>query len=373
MSDVTKTTAMLIPAYEPDDKLITYVKELAERGFENIIVVNDGSSEKCDAIFAQVEQIPQCRLISYHPNGGKGHALKEGLKYFMENCPDLTGIVTADADGQHTMPDAIACAELMEQHPDSLILGVRDFDGENIPARSSFGNKMTTVVFKLTHGVRISDTQTGLRAIPRAIVPRCIDVAGDRYEYEMNMLIECADNKIPIREVPIETIYIDDNASSHFRPVRDSVRIYSLILKSSLTYIASSLLCTLVDLIIFTVLLGILPESFAQKNILGIVTLNVLIAAVSARIVSSLMNFFINQRVVFKSSGDTGGAMVRYYILATGQILVSAVLVSNLLKLFGLTKGILATLIKCVVDVTLFFVLYHFQRSWVFKKKSDKE
>lgn len=373
MADITKTTALLIPAYEPDDKLIKYLNELAGRGFENIIVVNDGSSEKCDEIFAEVEKMPSCHLISYHPNGGKGHALKEGLKYFLENCPELTGVVTADADGQHTMPDAIACAELMEQHPDSLILGVRDFDGANIPPRSRFGNKMTSAVFKLTHGAKISDTQTGLRAIPRALVPMCIDVAGDRYEYEMNMLIACADSKTPIREVPIETIYIDDNASSHFRPVRDSVRIYSLILRSSLTYIASSLLCTLIDLILYTVLMNILPEGFAQKNILGIVTLNVLIAAVSARIISSLMNFFINQRVVFQSSGDTGGAMARYYTLAAGQILVSSVLVSNLLKLFGLTRGLLPTLIKCVVDVTLFFVLYHFQKSWVFKKKTDKE
>lgn len=367
-----ESTAVLIPAYQPDEKLTAYIEKLIEYGFKRLIIVNDGSREDCMPIFDEARTHEECSVISYEVNQGKGYALKTGFKYFLENLPECTGIITADADGQHRAEDAAAVADMMAEHGDSLVLGVRDFDSEGIPARSRFGNKTTSVVFKLTHGVKVSDTQTGLRGIPRSLVPQMTEVGGNRYEYEMNMLMECADNGIPMKEVPIETIYIDDNASSHFRPVRDSVRIYSLILKSTLLYIFSSLSSFVIDILVFSLLVHFLPKSFAEIDILHIVTLSILIATVCARIVSSLYNFFINRLVVFKSKANTGASMVKYYCVCVVQMLISAVLVTNVLRLFSLDGSFLATVVKCIVDTILFLVSYHIQRTWVFKKKSEK-
>ncbi len=372
MSKNYESIAVLIPAYQPDEKLTVYIEKLIEYGFKRLIIVNDGSKPECAPIFDEARTHGECSVISYDVNQGKGYALKTGFKYFLQNLPECTGIITADADGQHRAEDAAAVADMMSEYSDSLILGVRDFDGENIPARSRFGNKTTSVVFKLTHGVKVSDTQTGLRGIPRALVPQMAEVGGNRYEYEMNMLMECADNKIPIRETPIETIYIDDNASSHFRPVRDSIRIYSLILKSTLLYILSSLSSFLIDIIVFSLLVHFLPKSFSEISILHIVTLSILIATVCARIVSSLYNFFINRLVVFKSKANTGSSMVRYYCVCIVQMLISAVLVTNVLRLFNLDGSFVATLVKCVIDTILFLVSYHIQRTWVFRNNSEK-
>lgn len=366
--EICKKSAVLIPAYEPDEKLLTYLDSLTGYGFGRMIVVDDGSSEKCRAVFDNVRERENCDLIEYQPNGGKGHALKKGIRFFLDNCPeDITCIVTADADGQHTAPDAAAVAALAQENPECMILGSRDFSGENIPARSRMGNKITSAVFKLTHGAKVGDTQTGLRGMSRSVAEQTLDVSGERYEYEMNVLIECADKGIEMKETPIETIYINENESSHFRPVRDSMRIYSLILKKPVMYALSSMTGFLVDIGLFTLFMFLLPDSMGEKSLLG-TTLEILLATVAARIVSSLYNFLVNRFVVFKSGSSGGRSLVRYYILAAVQMVISAFLVSNAIRLLGLGEGFTASLVKCVVDILLFFASYQIQRTWVFKK-----
>ncbi len=371
MSVNRSSTAILIPAYEPDEKLTAYIKNLIDFGFSNLIIVNDGSSSSCAEIFNEARSHKECTVISYDINQGKGYALKTGFQYFLDNLPECSGIITADADGQHRAEDAAAIADMMSENSDSLILGVRDFDGEDIPTRSRFGNKTTSVVFKLTHGASVSDTQTGLRGIPRSLVPQMLEVSGNRYEYEMNMLIECADNNIPMKETPIETIYIDENASSHFRPVRDSMRIYSIILKKPLLYVISSLSSFVIDILVFSLLVHFLPKDFSDISVLGIVTLGILTSTVFARIVSSLYNYFINRTVVFKSKTSTGLSMLKYFCLCAVQMLISAVLVTNVLRLLNLDGSFVATVVKCVVDTVLFLISYHIQRKWVFSNSSD--
>lgn len=362
-------SAVLIPAYQPDEKLSLYVDDLIEIGFKKIIIVNDGSKDECNVIFDSLKERPECIVIGHSPNRGKGYALKSGLQYFMDNCHEFSGIITADADGQHKAVDAAAIAEKINSNPDSLVVGVRDFSSPSIPARSRFGNKTTSIVFKVTHGVYLSDTQTGLRGIPRSLVPQMITISGNRYEYEMNVLIDCADKDINFIEVPIETIYIDDNASSHFRPVRDSVRIYSLILKKPLLYILSSLSSFLVDIAVFALLNALLPSRLSSVSILGVVMLNILIATVGARVISSLYNFFVNQRIVFKQNKNTGTSLVKYYCLCAVQTLASAILVTMAIKLLNTDGGFIETLYKCIVDTVLFIISYQIQRKWVFKSQ----
>lgn len=170
-------------------------------------------------------------------NLGKGRALKTAFNHCLlasggisggadSVCRGIPGCVTADSDGQHTPADILACMRSLWDNPESLILGCRDFDGPAVPARSSFGNKCTRQVFRYLLGLSVSDTQTGLRAIPAFFMEKLLEVKGERFEYETNMLIEAKNLNIRILEVPVKTIYIEENKTSHFNPIKDSLRIY---------------------------------------------------------------------------------------------------------------------------------------------------
>ena len=111
----------------------------------------------------------------------------------------------------------------MREHPEGLVLGVREFAGK-IPFRSRLGNVWTRALFRLVTGISLRDTQTGLRGIPRGLFERLLGIPGDRYEYELRMLVDARFHPSPPLQVPIETVYIDGNKSSHFRPFEDTVR-----------------------------------------------------------------------------------------------------------------------------------------------------
>ena len=221
---------IVIPAYEPDEKLIALLDELKEKTDFRLIVVNDGSKPDKQPIFKEAEK--RAVLLVHEVNKGKGAALRTAFTYLRDNVEPGYGVITADADGQHTTEDIKACAAALKAHPDRLIMGCRRFKGD-IPLRSRFGNNLTKAVFKFAAGVGVSDTQTGLRSFSSALTDFMIGLKGDRYEFEMNMLLEAARYGIGFFEVPIETIYINDNKSSHFNPVKDSLRIYKDILKFS--------------------------------------------------------------------------------------------------------------------------------------------
>ena len=215
----------LIPAYQPNNRLIKLVEELHQNGF-TIIVVNDGSDPICSRIFSAVED--SATLISYPENHGKGYALKKGMAYISKNFkPDFV-LVTLDADGQHTVFDALRLSQKANDNKDCMLLGSRDFMGK-VPFKSLFGNTLTRFVFKLRTGVRVFDTQTGLRAFSDRLIDTMLNISGDRYEYEMNVLLQCCADRIPIVEVKTATIYENGNKGSHFNPVKDSIKIYKAI------------------------------------------------------------------------------------------------------------------------------------------------
>lgn len=357
--------AILIPVLNPDEKFVNYINALTEFGFSRIIVVNDGSSSDYDSFFEQAAAHEQCVILKHEKNKGKGRALKTGIEYFMKNLPDMDGIVTGDADGQHTLKDTARLAELVGEHPDSLILGVRDFDSENVPKRSRFGNKTTSAVFHLFHGQKISDTQTGLRGIPAALMPLMLETDGERFEYETNMLVECAARKVPIVEQPIETVYIDDNSSSHFHPVRDSVRVYWLLLRGFIIYLFSGAASFIVDIIIFWLLSSFVFISDSSDLFAGLGA--TALATVGARVISSIFNFTLNKLFVFKKSGDTGKSTLKYIALVIIIMSMSAGIVWTVNSF--LLPGVSKTTIKIFVDALLVIVSYTFQRIWVFRKE----
>ena len=366
-------TVILIPSLNPDEKLVEYVARLYDSGFDKIIVVNDGSAGSYDHFFDRAAENGRCTVLRHEVNKGKGAALKTGMRYYLEHFSGADGgaccgIVTGDADGQHSIEDTLRLAKRLESEQDGLILGCRDFSQDDVPARSRFGNRTTSVVFKLTHGLWVSDTQTGLRAIPGPLVEIFSRTGGERYEYEMNMLIECAERGIPIKEEKIKTIYIDDNSGSHFHAVRDSVRIYSVILRKMAGYCVSGCVSFALDLLLFWLMdRFVMPNAQGLKNALPTtiwLAVSTYASAAVARVLSSVENFYVNKRYVFKKDGDSAMSMVKYVALAVVLYFISSTAVAVLRNLFNTE----ATLIKMLTDSLLMLVSYTVQRKWVFRK-----
>lgn len=350
--------AVIIPSLNPDDKLIQLLKALTVAGFSRLILVNDGSSEQYDAYFKQAEAEFSCTVLTHHVNQGKGRALKTAFNYLISQ-PDCAGAVTVDSDGQHCLEDIIAVAKETLAHPDSLIMGCRDFSRKtgNIPARSRFGNVFTSRVLHLLCGISLSDTQTGLRGFSPITMRAFLSTKGERFEYEMNMILDAKEQHISLVEVPIQTVYIEENRSSHFNPLKDSLRIYAVFSK----FILSSLMSCVIDLGLFTLfhylLDWVLPGALKDG-------MDIILAAYTARFGSCLFNYFYNRSRVFHSHSQHRSAMVRYVILAVAQITVSAFTTKWLHQWLKIS----ATLLKMVVDLILFFIGFQIQRVWVFRE-----
>ena len=367
MLDLSKISVVL-PSLDPDEKLIRVVDGLLEYGFTDIILVNDGSKQENLHYFTDLAAAhPQIHLLHHEVNKGKGAALKNAFRWFLENRPEGYGVVTVDGDDQHHPEDTRRCCEQM-MNSGNIVLGCRDFNQADVPARSSFGNKTTSAIFKIFVGMTISDTQTGLRAISREDLEYIATIEGDRFEYETNMLLGMKRQGIPFDEVKIRTVYIEENKSSHFHPIRDSWRIYKLILAHFFRYTLSSIASFLVDSSMVYLMTVILPLA---DPMLGYCS------TVIARIVSSVLNFFMNKKLVFKSQVSTGKAMLRYYALAIPQLLAQSLINQALYSLLGITESQpgLRTLIHIVVMTVLFIVSFTVQQRWVFaaeKKVKEK-
>ena len=235
-----KKCAILIPALDPPAEFRDYINHLIHAGFDSVIVVDDGSSDK--TIFNDISRYPQITVLTHEINYGKGRALRTGLSFYHSNfSPELySGVITVDSDGQHLIDDVKKLQNCLNSGSQHIILGVRDFNQENVPPKSKFGNKLTSLIFRLFLNLNISDTQTGLRGIPNSLIESCLAIPGDRFEYETAMLINLG-KKAGLEEVKIHTVYYDKNQGTHFHPIRDSIRIYRLLLGTFFRYLLSSL------------------------------------------------------------------------------------------------------------------------------------
>ncbi|MBO4836535.1 MAG: bifunctional glycosyltransferase family 2/GtrA family protein [Clostridia bacterium] len=349
---------VLIPSLEPDERLPRYVDSLLQAGFGLVLVVNDGSGPEYGPVFDSISARERCHVLGYPVNRGKGYALRTGIEYLRDHT-DLAGVITADSDGQHTAPDTLKLAEELHAEEKKLLIGSRDFSrkNKNIPFRSRFGNRMTSAVFAALYGHWLPDTQTGLRAVTRDCFDDLLAVAGDRFEYEMNMLIYFAVNRIPFHVIPIQTIYLEENKSSHFHPLRDSWRIYKLLLGSFFRFMGSSLLCFLVDQLLFNLFDRLLMPLLGLAG--GTATS---VSNYSARVFSSVLNYTINRNLVFKAEGSKGS--FRRYIVTCIVIVVLSTLGIKVLSALGMAKW----LAKLICDTLLYFASYRIQRAWVFKE-----
>ena len=343
---------IIIPSYKPNREIMMEFIQKVKSKFKNIIVVDDGSGEEY-AKFFEYLQDEGITVLRHYINLGKGRGIKTAFNYVLSNYPNIIGAVTADCDGQHYIEDIIKCAEKLKENPEKLVIGYRNFDEKQVPFRSRFGNKITRGVFNTFVGIKITDTQSGLRAFGRNAMKTFLTTSGERYEYETNMLIDCKEKDIEIAEVPISTVYIRNNEGSHFNPIKDSVIIYKLFAK----YIISSLSSFILDILLYTAFVKLLPEF---KN--NVIT-EIVVATVIARIISAAYNFVVNSKVVFKNKNKD--SLIKYFILSGVQMFISAFAVSKLFELLHINS----TLIKVIVDTIIFIVNFVIQREWVFKKK----
>jgi glycosyltransferase involved in cell wall biosynthesis len=334
---------VLIPSYEPDSRLLDLINRLRAMTDAPIVVVDDGSGERYRGVF-EAAKAAGCTVLTHVANAGKGRALKTGFQYILEHVP-AAGVVCADSDGQHAPKDIVAVGRAVESREATMVLGSRRFTGK-VPLRSRFGNRLTSKVYDAATGIRVSDTQTGLRGYPRAMLHWVCEVPGERFEYEMNLLLEAPRHGYVIEEVPIDTIYLNDNASSHFRPVVDSLKVYWPILKFG----ASSLIAGLLD--------------FALLLLLQWMTGSLVASVVLARLGSSAANYAMNRSYVFMrpSRPSIRRSMPRYYALA------AAILALNYGSLFLLhaTLGVPLVPAKLATEIILFLVSYRVQRKFVY-------
>ncbi|GAA4312337.1 hypothetical protein GCM10023162_18200 [Klenkia terrae] len=331
---------LLVPAYQPDERLPALLSAVARLDPSiDLVVVDDGSGptpvfDACRALGAVV--------LRHGVNRGKGAALRAGLAHVLLVSPSAA-VVTADADGQHLPEDVVRVAG---RAPHGLVLGVRSFDGADVPLRSKVGNRVSAVLVRAATGRALADTQTGLRGFAPDLLPWLLTVPGDRFEYELRVLLEVARRGTPIEQLPITTVYLAGNASSHFSPVRDSLRVY----RPLALFLASSLSAFVVDLVALLVL--------------GAVTGSLWLSVVGARVLSGTVNYQVNRRVVF------GAARSRRSVL--GYVaLAGSLLLANLALISGLTwLGVPLLTAKLLTELALVAVSFTVQRCAVFRRRS---
>ena len=355
--------SVIIPSLNPDQKLVDVVDAVINEGFDDIIIVNDGSDKDHLWPFETIAKHKEVTILTHEVNKGKGRGLKTAFEYCLENRKGIDGVVTADGDNQHRACDIMKCCEAMVASEDKVILGVRDFNGPNVPKRSRFGNHFTSFVFKALCGLKISDTQTGLRAIPYSALEAMIATSGERFEYETNMLLALKDYNLGYEEVVIETVYIEENESSHFNPVKDSIKIYKVIFKhvfkgTGFKYVLGAIASWIIDQGLFTLLNCVLTLADAPRQA---------ISKATARVLSSIFNYTVNSKLVFKSDEKKSKTVVRYYILWAVQLLCSYGLLYLTTSVLTLNKG-LQTVASMIIDLLLFLISYQVQKRWVFKK-----
>lgn len=348
--------AIVIPALEPEESLLTYIDELLDALAGPVLVVDDGSGPRWAPIFEAIAEKERCVVLRHEVNRGKGRAIKTAIQYYRSKIDYCGGIVTVDCDGQHAVADVAKVCRAMNIYNSSLVLGCRNFDGDNVPARSRAGNKATSAFMRFLYGINLEDTQTGLRGMPNAMLKSLAKLRGDRYDYEINVLLYAKHNAIPMQVVPIETIYTNNNEGSHYRSFVDSARIGIQLSRGLLFFGGSALIAGLVDYGLFV---------FMTKTLLSALALGqrILIAAVVARIISSIINYTINRKTVFGRGQRMISSITRYYMLWVVLLTLSF----SLTYLFSYITGWDEALIKIMVDILLGVASYQFQLHWVFK------
>jgi putative flippase GtrA len=341
------TTIFLIPSYQPTVLFCELLEEIRQSDPAPIVVVDDGSGPACRELFERASRVPGTTVLTNAVNLGKGAALKHGMNHILVNNPNCVGVVTADADGQHAVTDILKVANALQAGPAEVTFGCRDFK-RDVPFRSKIGNVVSRYVYRFVVGLNLSDTQTGLRGIPRRLMELSLGIRSNRYEFETEQIIAAKTAGFKFTEVPIQTVYIDDNSGSHFNPILDSFRIYFVLLRYALSSVATALS----DFIVFYIL---------TANGIALLSANM-----SARGVALWLQFVLLKKYVFKSkAGLPIFAAYVAYVFFSGYL--SAAMQAQFAGHF-IDSALLA---KVVVESVIWIFNFMFLRDIIFRKWSE--
>ncbi len=340
---------VLIPAYQPGPDFPGLVTDLLRAGVDRIYVVDDGSGVRYRARFDEAAAHPQVRLSRHAVNLGKGAALKTGINAILCDYPDVPVVVTADADGQHAPDDIVAVAQMACANPGAMVLGARVF-AKDVPLRSKFGNEATKLVLRIVAGQKLSDTQTGLRAIPGRLLPDLMRISSQGYEFELDMLLLSRNQRLRILEQPIRTIYLDGNVSSHFNPLLDSMRIYFVLLRFAMISMCTALL----DNLLFSAV-------YAYTGSKGL-------SQIVGRVGAVAFNFTSVKRMVFNSRGRVMREFLQYVTLVAVSGTISYFMIVLFTSRFG--WGVLRS--KLTAEGILFLANFLVQRDIIFTGGGEK-
>ncbi len=341
---------VLIPTFNPSNSLLELINQLLSLGETQIILVDDGSDALHKAVLNKIENQHKITILHHDHNMGKGAALKDGMKYAYENFPDIVGVVTADGDGQHTPADIIAIGKTLEKEKNKLIIGTRCFD-RKVPLRSRIGNLLTRNIFKAVVGLKVNDTQSGLRGIPRDFIPRLLEIKSVGYEFELDMLLTSKYSGKQIVEQKIETIYIENNKDSHFNPIIDSLKIYFELFRSSLISLATSI----IDNIVFFIALYFLGMGILSSQII-------------ARVIAVFFNYPMAKKYVFISEGNNLLMFMKFILL----VIISGAVSYGIIRMLVFYLDSNAMIAKISAEVIIYFVNFCIQRDYIFSKHSAK-
>lgn len=371
---------IIIPALEPKPGLCRQITKLRDRIPSQIVVIDDGSGADYRKIFDQIAEMDDCLVLRHEENRGKGQALKTGFRYVKKSGGPDSRILCLDCDGQHLPQDGARLLETVGMHPGTLVLGGRDFSEAAVPWKSRLGNRMSSAFFWLFCGIYLSDTQTGLRAFDRSLLDLMLRIPGDRFEYETRVLLVCAQQGTPILTEKIKTVYVDDNTGTHFRPVKDSVRVMGALLQGAGRFAVTSMVCALADLSLFWFfeeILGHIQVFRAADGLSGTALTDrfwrITAATVAARTISAAVNFMLNRNWVFRREGKDRAAgwdreALRYICLYIGIMAASSLSVYAVSSIFRAEPAA----VKLICDGILFFFSYRIQRLWVFPYRRKK-
>jgi glycosyltransferase involved in cell wall biosynthesis len=337
---------VLIPAYVPEASLPQTVAALLERPFRAVVVVNDGSPAGCETLFDMLRAMPRVHVLAHAGNLGKGASLKTGLGFVASTFPGCAGVVTADADGQHSPRDIIRVAEQLAASPRAMVLGARRFDSAT-PLRNRLGNQLSRLAVGLVVGQWLQDTQTGLRGIPRRLFDRLQAIPASGYEFELDMLTAAKHAGCEFIETPIQTIYLEGNRSSHFNPLSDSMRVYFVLLRFGFVSVQTALL----DNIVF---LGL----FSMGN-------GVLLSQAGGRLTGMLYQYSAARRAVFLSDESHRKTLPRYVLLAAASGATSYLMIRWLRDV----AGVAVLPAKLLAETALFSVNFVVSRDFVFTRR----
>ncbi|MCQ2741798.1 MAG: glycosyltransferase family 2 protein [Bacilli bacterium] len=343
-------TALIMPIYCPSAAVLPFLSLFQDGDFSLYVVVDDGSGDEYSSIYKEIEKKKDFVVLRHPKNKGKGDALKTAFRYIKENHPEIEGAITADGDGQHTYKDILKIRDSLADHPDSYILGYRDFEGPNVPKRSKEGNDFSNWYVSYRTTVDCKDTQTGLRGIPACLFDAALKTHGSRYEYELNQLISFV-QIAPVVEVMIETVYLNNNESSHFRPFKDTCRLYN----GPILYVLLGVACMLIEEIAFSILFtNNFPGSWQQ----------ILLSVGAPRLIQGTAMFMFALLMCFPSHARLPRKILRFLLLIVTNI---AILFGSIygLALLGLPMWALI-LIKIVLDLVLAGGDFYANMMWVF-------